>query len=55
MIPAGLEPEALLDRMRLDKKAEAHGLRFVLWERAGLAKIVSGVPDERVLDVLRGR
>ncbi|WP_396615655.1 3-dehydroquinate synthase [Lysobacter soli] len=55
VIPAGLEPEALLDRMRLDKKAEAHGLRFVLWERAGLAKIVSGVPDERVLDVLRGR
>lgn len=55
VIPAGLEPEALLARMRLDKKADASGLRFVLWDRAGLAKVVSGVPDARVLDVLRVR
>jgi 3-dehydroquinate synthase len=41
--------------MRLDKKADASGLRFVLWERAGLAKVVAGVPDDRVLDVLRVR
>ncbi|HEY0504620.1 MAG TPA: 3-dehydroquinate synthase [Lysobacter sp.] len=55
VVPTGLQAEALLARMRLDKKADASGLRFVLWERAGLAKVVSGVPDERVLDVLRVR
>ncbi len=55
VVPAGLQAEALLARMRLDKKADASGLRFVLWERAGLAKVMSGVSDERVLDVLRVR
>ncbi|UZW59618.1 3-dehydroquinate synthase [Lysobacter enzymogenes] len=52
-IPAGLDPQALLARMRLDKKADASGLRFVLWDRAGAARIVSGVADEQVLAVLR--
>ncbi|MGO4223110.1 3-dehydroquinate synthase [Lysobacter sp. TAF61] len=52
-IPAGLDPQALLARMRLDKKADAGGLRFILWDRAGLATLVRGVPDERVLEVLR--
>ncbi|KRA14594.1 3-dehydroquinate synthase [Lysobacter sp. Root604] len=51
-IPAGLSPDALLARMRLDKKADASGLRFILWDRAGLARIVSGVADEAVLNVL---
>jgi 3-dehydroquinate synthase len=51
-IPPGLPPQALLARMRLDKKADAAGLRFVLWDRAGAARIVSGVPDEDVLAVL---
>jgi 3-dehydroquinate synthase len=54
VVPAGLDPEALLARMRLDKKAQAGGLRFVLWDRAGAARVVSGVPDEAVLRVLRG-
>ncbi|SDY71756.1 3-dehydroquinate synthase [Lysobacter sp. yr284] len=52
-IPTGLDPQALLARMRLDKKADASGLRFVLWDRAGAARIVSGVADEQVLAVLR--
>lgn len=52
-IPAGLDANALLDRMRLDKKADAAGLRFILWDRAGAARIASGVPDEAVLAVLR--
>jgi 3-dehydroquinate synthase len=54
VVPAGLDPEALLARMRLDKKAQAGGLRFELWDRAGAARLVSGVPDEAVLRVLRG-
>ncbi|KWS04247.1 3-dehydroquinate synthase [Lysobacter capsici AZ78] len=51
-IPAGLDPQALLARMRLDKKADADGLRFILWDAAGAARIVSGVADEAVLGVL---
>jgi 3-dehydroquinate synthase len=52
-LPANLDAEGLLDRMRLDKKAQASGLRFVLWERAGAAKVVADVPAAAVLQVLR--
>ena len=51
-LPPGLSPEALLARMRLDKKADAHGLRLVLWSGAGKACIVSGVAENAVLGVL---
>jgi 3-dehydroquinate synthase len=52
-IPAGLDAQALLQRMRLDKKADAGGLRFILWHRIGDAHIASGISDEAVLAVLR--
>ncbi|MFD0725376.1 3-dehydroquinate synthase [Lysobacter brunescens] len=52
-IPAGLDPDLLLARMRLDKKANAHGLRFVLWEAPGAARVVSDVPEDAVLETLR--
>ena len=52
-LPGGLAPEALLARMRLDKKAVAGGLRFVLWDGPGRARVVAGVPDADVLAVLR--
>ena len=52
-LPPGLEAEALLARMRLDKKAQASGLRFVLWDGAGAARVVADVADSAVLDVLR--
>lgn len=51
-LPESVPADALLERMRLDKKADAHGLRFVLWDRAGQARIVSGVADEKVRAVL---
>ncbi|MHB8912641.1 MAG: 3-dehydroquinate synthase [Lysobacter sp.] len=54
-VPAGLDAAALLARMRLDKKADANGLRFILWDQAGAARVVSGVADEAVLTVLRTR
>lgn len=54
-VPAGLDAAALLARMRLDKKADATGLRFILWDQAGAARVVSGVADEAVLAVLRTR
>ena len=51
-IPPGLAPQDLLARMRLDKKADARGLRFVLWTGAGKACIASGVDEDAVLRVL---
>ena len=52
-LPSGLEPDRLLQRMRLDKKANASGLRFVLWEGPGTARIVSDVPEDGVLETLQ--
>ena len=52
-LPAGLDPEALLARMRLDKKAQGSSLRFILWDRAGAARIVAGVDEAAVLAILR--
>ena len=51
-VPAGLAPERLLARMRLDKKAEAGGIRFVLWDGAGKARLVGGVAESAILAVL---
>ena len=51
--PAELAPHALLARMRLDKKANAAGLRLVLWDGVGAARLVADVADAAVLDALR--
>ena len=51
-LPSGLDPGALVARMRLDKKADATGLRFILWSGAGQAKVVAGVPEEAVVETL---
>ncbi len=51
-IPPGLAPEALLARMRLDKKAVSGALRLVLWRGIGQAEVVDGVADEAILAVL---
>lgn len=52
-IPAGLDADALLARMRLDKKTAADGLRFILWDGIGRARIVAGVDESVVLQLLR--
>ena len=41
-------------KKRLDKKAQGSGLRFVLWNGAGKARVVADVAEARVLDALRG-
>jgi 3-dehydroquinate synthase len=51
-MPSGLDAQALIARMRLDKKADAHGLRFVLWDGAGSAHVVAGVAEDTVRAVL---
>jgi len=52
VVPGGLNAQALIARMRLDKKADAHGLRFVLWDGAGSARVVAGVAEDTVRAVL---
>lgn len=53
-LPGGLAPEALLARMRLDKKNLAGRLRLVLWRGIGRAEVVPEVDEARVLEVLAG-
>ncbi|HOC11595.1 MULTISPECIES: 3-dehydroquinate synthase [Thermomonas] len=53
-LPTGLAPDALLARMRLDKKAQASGLRFILWNGPGTASVVKDVNEAAVLQALRG-
>ena len=52
-LPGGLDPQALVARMRLDKKAAADGLRFVLWDGAGRARVVPDVNELQVQRVLK--
>lgn len=51
-IPAELSADALITRMRLDKKNDANGLRLVLWDGMGRARVVPGVPEDAVGHVL---
>ncbi|MBU6477623.1 MAG: 3-dehydroquinate synthase [Xanthomonadaceae bacterium] len=48
-VPPGLTPDALLARMRLDKKNRAHALRLILWRGIGRAEIVEAVDETAVL------
>lgn len=54
-IPAGLDPQALLGRMRLDKKNVAGRLRLVLWRGMGRAEVAPDVDEAAVLKVLSVR
>ncbi|MDY0022972.1 MAG: 3-dehydroquinate synthase, partial [Arenimonas caeni] len=51
-IPAGLDPAALLARMRLDKKAVSGTLRLILWRGLGQAEVVDTLPEADLLPVL---
>ena len=53
--PAGLDPDALLAHMRLDKKNLGGRLRLILWRGIGRAEIVGGVDEARVREVLAAR
>ncbi|MBB5207272.1 3-dehydroquinate synthase [Chiayiivirga flava] len=52
VMPAGHDPAQLLHLMRLDKKSVSGALRLILWHGIGDARIVAGVADDAVLDVL---
>ena len=53
-LPGGLDPEALLARMKLDKKAVSGLLRLILWRGMGKADIVRDVPASAIVKVLGG-
>jgi 3-dehydroquinate synthase len=46
------DPVALLELMRLDKKAVSGKLRLILWRGLGHAEVVGGVPDTEILRIL---
>jgi len=51
-LPTGLNPHTLLAHMRLDKKAQASGLRFITWRGTGRAEITADVSEDAVLATL---
>jgi len=51
-LPPGLSGEALLARMRLDKKAVSGAVRLILWTGLGHADVAEGVPEQDILAVL---
>ncbi|MGA9827834.1 MAG: 3-dehydroquinate synthase [Rhodanobacteraceae bacterium] len=51
-IPAGISPDALLTRMRLDKKTLDNQLRLVLWRGPGHAEIAANVAESDLRAVL---
>ena len=51
-MPPGLDPDALLARMRLDKKAVSGALRLILWRGLGAAEVRDDVPESRIREAL---
>ncbi|MEO8461352.1 MAG: 3-dehydroquinate synthase, partial [Dokdonella sp.] len=50
--PDNLDSAALLERMRLDKKALSGKLRLILWRGIGRAEVVSGVDEAAIRAIL---
>ncbi|MFO0394901.1 MAG: 3-dehydroquinate synthase, partial [Lysobacteraceae bacterium] len=51
-VPEGLDPDALLARMRLDKKNLSGTLRLILWRGIGRAFVQSGIDEIAVRGLL---
>jgi len=51
-LPSQLKPDALLARMRLDKKHRANALRLILWRGIGRAEIVENTDTAPIKAVL---
>ncbi len=51
-IPTGLDPDALLARMRLDKKNLSGRLRLILWRGVGKAFVATDIDETAVRSVL---
>ena len=53
-LPTGLDADALLARMRLDKKNLSGTLRLILWRGVGKAFVATGIDEAAVRQVLVG-
>jgi 3-dehydroquinate synthase len=51
-VPEGVDPQALVARMKLDKKAVSGMLRLILWRGIGRAEVMRDVPEAAILQVL---
>ena len=51
-IPAGIDPDRILDLMRLDKKNQSGKLRLILWRGVGRAEIANDVDAAAIRKVL---
>jgi 3-dehydroquinate synthase len=51
-VPAGLDVDALLATMKLDKKNVSGRLRLILWRGIGAAEIVDGVDEAQIRTLL---
>jgi 3-dehydroquinate synthase len=49
----GIQPEALLGRLVRDKKTIQGKVHFVLPERIGVVRVMSGVDDKYVLNAIQ--
>ena len=54
-VPPGLDPDALIARMRLDKKNLSGTLRLILWRGVGQAFVATGIDEATVRRVLAPR
>ena len=53
-LPEGLDPQALVARMKLDKKSVSGSPRLILWRGIGRAEIVRDVPEAAIVQALGG-
>jgi len=50
--PPGLDPQRLLERMRLDKKAVSGVIKLILWRGVGAAFVAPDITENAILDTL---
>ena len=53
-IPSGMDPNAMLRRMQLDKKSVSGQIRLILWTGIGAADVVADVDTKLILGALHG-
>ncbi|MFQ4142946.1 3-dehydroquinate synthase [Chlorogloeopsis sp. ULAP02] len=53
-LPAGLDIEATIEALQIDKKVKAGKVRFVLPTQIGAVKVTDQVPSDTIRQVLRG-
>jgi 3-dehydroquinate synthase len=52
-MPSGVDSEAMLAKMRLDKKAVSGNLRLILWHGIGKAFIADSIDAAPIQDFLK--